>query len=423
LEREDKKMRSLIGNKQLFFLFASNLVVLFVGMGLFPLLPLYATQFGATRTVIGIYYAVMYAASVLGTMATGWLARRVPPRNLFIAAGALGVAALALLGQATALWQVVLFTAVIWFGGAITIPLVGVFTGLVADGDNRGKSFTMMYLAFPLGAVFGGTTVGQLVGWQGYPVMFAVLAAVWAILPVIGLLGLRDERFSRLTSSAGEKTEGSAPLGRTFYLLLVAFLLSAMAVNVGRLGTSLSMQNFNFSASAVSSTATVSGLVAIPVTILIGVLADRLGHRRLLTVGYVLAGGGALALVTATQLWQFWLAATLMLVAFVTNMSVASAFATSILEPRALSRGLPMINALDSVGSIASFAGAGFVMDTFGATPLFLTAAGLAVVAVVQLSQLGQGRSHGTTGFNIRKVVNRVANRPAFRHGGASVGH
>jgi AAHS family 4-hydroxybenzoate transporter-like MFS transporter len=162
-------MRSLIGNKQLFFLFASNLVVLFVGMGLFPLLPLYATQFGATRTVIGIYYAVMYAASVLGTMATGWLARRVPPRDLFIAAGALGVAALALLGQATALWQVVLFTAVIWFGGAITIPLVGVFTGLVADGDNRGKSFTMMYLAFPLGAVFGGTTVGQLVGWQGYP--------------------------------------------------------------------------------------------------------------------------------------------------------------------------------------------------------------------------------------------------------------
>jgi MFS family permease len=413
-------MRSLIGNKQLLFLFASNLVVLFVGMGLFPLLPLYATQFGATRTVIGIYYAVMYAASVLGTMATGWLARRVPPRGLFIAAGALGVVALALLGQATALWQVVLFTAAIWFGGAITIPLVGVFTALVADGDNRGKSFTMMYLAFPLGAVFGGTAVGQLVGWQGYPVMFAALAAVWAILPVIGLFGLRDERFSRPTSSESEKSVGSAPLGRTFYLLLIAFLFSATAVNVGRLGTSLSMQTFNFSASAVSSTATVSGLVAIPVTILIGALADRLGHKRLLIVGYLMAAGGALTLVTASQLWQFWLAATLMLVAFVTNMSVASAFATSILEPMALSRGLPMINAMDSVASIASFAGAGFVMDTFGATPLFFTAAGLAIVAVVQLSQLGRGRSYGAISFAIRKVVERVAKRHAFSHGGIS---
>jgi hypothetical protein len=82
-----------------------------------------------------------------------------------------------------------------------------------------------------------------------------------------------------------------------------------------------------------------------------------------------------------------------------------------------------MINAMDSVASIASFAGAGFVMDTFGATPLFLTAAGLAVVAVVQLSQLGWGRSHGTTSFNIRKAANRVAKRPAFRHGGISASH
>jgi len=368
-------------------------------------LPLYATEFGATRTVIGIYFAVVYAASVVGTIATGWLAQRVPPKSLFVAAGVLGVGALVLLGQATALWQVVLFTAAIWFGGAITIPLVGVFTGLVADGDNRGKSFTLMYLAFPLGAVFGGTTVGQLVAWQGYSVMFAVLAAVWAVLPLIGLLALRDERFSKLTSSEGKAGEASAPLGRTFFLLLAAFLLSATAVNVGRLGTSLSMQTFNFSPNAVASTATVSGLVTIPVTILIGALADRLGHKRLLVVGYALAAGGALTLVAATQLWQFWVAATLMLVAFVTNISVASAFATSMLEPRALSRGLPMINAMDSVASIASFAGTGFLMDTFGATPLYLASAGLAIVAVVQLSQLGRSRSFSLRGFHLRGVA------------------
>jgi len=389
----------------LFFLFTSNLIVLFVGMGLFPLLPLYATEFGATRTVIGIYFAVVYAASVVGTIATGWLAQRVPPRSLFVAAGVLGAGALVLLGQATALWQVVVFTAAIWFGGAITIPLVGVFTGLVADGDNRGKSFTLMYLAFPLGAVFGGTTVGQLVAWQSYPVMFAVLAAVWAVLPLIGLLALRDERFSRPTSSEAKTGETSAPLGRTFFLLLAAFLLSATAVNVGRLGTSLSMQNFNFSPNAVASTATVSGLVTIPITILIGALADRLGHKRLLVVGYVLAAGGALTLVIATQLWQFWVAATLMLVALVTNISVASAFATSMLERKSLSRGLPMINAMDSVASIASFASMGFLMDTFGATPLYLTAAGLAIVAVLQLSQLGRNRSFSLRGLHIRRVA------------------
>jgi hypothetical protein len=40
-------------------LFICHAVPLFIGMGLFPLLPLYAARFGATRTDIGIFYAVV----------------------------------------------------------------------------------------------------------------------------------------------------------------------------------------------------------------------------------------------------------------------------------------------------------------------------------------------------------------------------
>jgi MFS family permease len=384
--------RMIIGNRRLLYLFTCNLVMLFVGMGLFPLLPLYAAQFGATPTMVGIYYAVMYLASVVGTMATGWLARRFPAKGLFVVAGTLGVAALVLLGQATALWQVVLLTAIVWFCGAIGIPLVSVFTAMLAGGNNRGKSFTLMYLAYPLGAVFGGTTVGQLVAWQGYPLMFAVLGAVWAIFPVVGFLAVKDERISRPTLAAADPSAASPGLGFTFFLLLSAFLLSATAVSTGRLGTSLSMQALNFSPRAVASTATVSGLVTIPVALLIGALSDRLGRKRFLMLGYFLAAGGALTLSMATQLWHFWLAATLMMVAFCTNFAVASAFATDMLAPAALSRGLPWLNAMDSVASILSFAGTGYVMDTLGATPLYLTAALLAVIAVLQLSRLQLNR-------------------------------
>ena len=38
-------------NRQLAYLLICNIIPLVVGMGLFPLLPLYAAQFGATRTV------------------------------------------------------------------------------------------------------------------------------------------------------------------------------------------------------------------------------------------------------------------------------------------------------------------------------------------------------------------------------------
>jgi hypothetical protein len=85
--------------RQMLYLFGSIFIILFTGMGLFPILPLYAAQFGANPALTGIYLGVVYTAIAAGTLLTGWLAGRFSPRGLFIAGGALGVPALALLGQ------------------------------------------------------------------------------------------------------------------------------------------------------------------------------------------------------------------------------------------------------------------------------------------------------------------------------------
>src|SRR5512136_320050 len=78
-------------NTQLLYLFASSFIILFVGMGLFPVLPVYVTGFGASRTVIGLYYALMYAANAAGAMLTNRLAARLTQKGLFVAVGALGI--------------------------------------------------------------------------------------------------------------------------------------------------------------------------------------------------------------------------------------------------------------------------------------------------------------------------------------------
>jgi MFS family permease len=153
------------------------------------------------------------------------------------------------------------------------------------------------------------------------------------------------------------------------------------------------MQALDYTASTVASTATVSGLVAIPVTLALGALADRWGHKRVLILGYAVTAGGAATLLVAAQLWQFWLAAILLMVARCVNFSVASAFATSMLPPESLGRALPRINSMDSFASIISFAGTGFAMEMFGGTALYITAAALAAFATVQLGLLGRTRA------------------------------
>lgn len=374
-------------NTQLMYLFMSSFIILFVGMGLFPVLPVYAAEFGASRTVIGIYYALMYAANAVGSMLTNRLAVRLTHKGLFVAVGVLGIPALMLLGQASALWQVVVLTTVVWFCGGVGLSLINVFTAQQSGHKSRGKSFSLMFLAFPLGAVFGGALVGQLVNSSGYHAMFVVLGAVWAILPAIGVFKLKVNSDSNPVRAAlAQRTTDR--LGANFYRVLAMTLLASIAINTGRLGTALSMQAQDFSASAISSTAMVSGLITIPIVLLIGALSDRLGRKTFLMLGYMIAGGGALMLAFATDLWMFWIAATLVLVALCTNGALASALVTDTLSPQARQRGLPWINAMNPVAGVLSFTSIGFMMDTFGQLPVYLVALSVAVGAALLLNSL-----------------------------------
>lgn len=373
-------------NKQLLFLFLGNFTIVLAGMGLFPILPLYATQFGATQTQTGLYLTIMYIAITLGSFVPSWLAGKVPPRWLFVAAGTTGIPCLVLMGQVQTLWQLVGLTAVLWFCGGVGLALISVFTGMVSNERQRGKSFSLLSLTTPLGALVGGTMVSWLLSWQGYATLFWVYGAIWLALPLIGLLALpKQQKHITDTTKAKRPQPLAAPLGKTFYLLTFISLLAATAMNVGRFGTSVSMQLLAFSPGAVASTATVSGLVAVPVTFYIGALSDRLGRKQVLALGYSFSAVGVLLLITAGQLWQFWLAATLLLVSSSVSGAVSAALATDLLEPAALGRGLPLLNGLTRAGGIISFLGAGVAMDYLGVAQLYWLTAVLALAAAFQL--------------------------------------
>jgi MFS family permease len=372
-------------NPQLFYLFLCNLAIVFIGMGLFPILPLYAMAFGASPAVVGLFMASTYASISGGSLIATRLAAYLGRKRLFIATGLLSLPAVFLLGQATALWQIVVLTNVLWFAGGVGQAMTAVFTGLAAASDSRGKSFSLLHLSSPLGSLLGGIMVSQLVGWQGYPLLFVALGLVWSIWPLVGWL-VEDRPV--VTKVVKSEVKTAVPLGRSFYLLLLVTLLAAITINVSRLGTSLSMQILDFSAGAVASTVAIAGLVTMPITFLIGTLSDRLGRRRFLTMSYLLAAAGALTLILASQLWHFWLAATFILIARSVSSSVGAALATDLLAPEELGRGLAWLSTAGWITGVVAFAGAGHVIETWGATTLYLMVAALALVAALQLRRI-----------------------------------
>jgi len=368
-------------------LFLCNFAILFVGFGLFPLLPFYAAEVGATPTLIGFYLAVTYMAITVGNLLTGWLSGRVPRKLVFVSAGVMGTLALFLMGQATTLWQVVVLTSMVWFTGGIGLSLVSVFIGLNAEESSRGKWFSLVALTNPLGAVVGGSAVGWMVARQGYPQMFILLGLVYAVWPLVGLWEVQDKPVTR---AAREQTARPADLrpGRSYHLLLLAVLLSAITVSVVRMGLSLSMKAIDFSPAAISSANVVGGLVTIPVVLGLGALSDRLGRRSLLALGYTLSAIGGVTLMMAERLWHFWIVAAAILVARTIGGSLASALATDILPPQTLGRSLPLLGTMTWAAGVLGFAGSGYVIERLGASNLYLIATLLSLVAAGLTSML-----------------------------------
>lgn len=364
-------------NKQQTILLSTNLILFFIGTGLFPLLPLYAARFGASQTMMGIFLASLSGMNAIGALLASRLLVWFPAKRLFIAAGAVGVPALLLLAQASVFWLAMAAAVLLWFSGGFISALLNVLTGLNAEAEARGRAFSLLFLASSLAAVLGGTSVGALVSWLGYTPTLIILAVIWGLIPVLGLFLARVK-----TANAAVTTSASQPaaLGRSFNLLLVSFLAIMAAVQMGNLTALLGMQVARFSPAAISSTTVISGLASIPMALYAGSLSNRIGRQRLLLLSYLLVVLTVIPLAGATYLWHFSAGVTMLLLATTMMRPAVMALASDLLGPAALQRGLPLLEASVMGIGVASSAGTGYLLETFGPMPVGLLAAALAVV-------------------------------------------
>jgi len=382
-------MKEILKNKQVVYLFLCNFAIVFIGFGLFPVLPLYATEFGASSSFIGVFLAITYIAISLGSIFAGQLSERMSRKTLFSAAGWLGTISLVLLSQANTLWQVVVLTSLVWFAGGVGISIVNVLMSLHTTSTIRGKAFGFLALTSPLGALIGSLIVGRLVAWSGYPLMLLVLAVEWSMFPILALTVVKYEPTCDQTPNRNVRANSHAiPAGTPYLLLLMTVLLASMTVSVGRMGLSMSMKDHLFSASDVSTANAFGGLLTIPVTLVMSVYSDKFGRKRFLLVGYILAMGSTMLLIIANQLWQFWAVSWLVLAARSVIASMAPAYASDILSRRLLSKALPWVGTMNWASGVVGFAGSGYVIDTFGAGLLYGGTTIAAVIAGIVVSFL-----------------------------------
>lgn len=371
-----------MAKKQLLALFFCNLIIWTLGNGLLPLLPVYATTLGATPAITGYYMAASYLAMAMGTIVAGPLAEKLGRhKQLLVMVGLVCSPAIGLMGQASSVAELVLWTTLVWFFIGVIVVLLNILAGLSVRPAERGKIFGLIFLSIPLGALIGGATLGALVDWGGYATMFLLASVGWLGLPGCSIFFLTNPQLLPSLSTPSQVDASPFVFTRSFALIFLATILSAITIFVGRLGNSLSMEQLRFTSTIISSTAAVGGLVALPLIPLLGFLSDRFGRRGLLILLYLIAAVGVFMLSWATTVWHFWLAASLLSVSAYGNNTLSTALVGDLLPLKALNRGLSLLSSTTWGAGIMGFASTGYLLQSWGPMIVFTGAACLSLLA------------------------------------------
>src|SRR5438034_2597858 len=205
-----------------------------------PLLPLYATQLGASPTVLGLMTAIFGVTNAVGQLAGGFLAERFPARRLV--PGGIGVYATAnvLIATATAAVPLIVFRALAGLGSGVNQVAERLYVTQVTASARRAFANGVLSASGAAGSVLGPAIGGLLAAVSDLRVPFILVGVTSALATGAALFlprpASRDERAPAVghadvsVATAGEaRASASAPLARRPLTVLLVSNFALMA--------------------------------------------------------------------------------------------------------------------------------------------------------------------------------------------------
>ena len=378
-----------ISRRQLIALFLCSLVTWSVGNGLIPLLPVYAAELGASKAIAGLYLGFTYLALTIGALVAGVVSSKFRRQKLpLIIVCCISIPAAWLMGHTSTVLELAAVSAVLFFCGAASLVLVGILTGLSAGEQERGKTFGLIGLTSGLGSLVGNLGFGLLVEYWDYTTMFRGAAGILFLGLLCSLLV--EEKKKTHTERKEIPTQKAPGLGKSFYFLFSACVLTSTAGFLVLLVRSVLMDDLNFRPLEISSTGAIGGLISIPFPFLMGWLSDRVGRKKLIMGGYLSTLAAVIILAISTRLWHFWLAIGLGCITTGSN-SIGNALVNDLVPGQSLRKALSIFGAAAWIGGVFGFVLAGVSLQNLGFIPTYIIGGCLVVAAVLFLIPIRVG--------------------------------
>ncbi len=308
-EQENFGVASVVSDLKIVLEYKELLVLIFavfvsmIGFGLvMPFLPIYARDFGASKTHIGLMLGIFSVVKIFVAPLGGKLADMYGRKYIMVGGMFMYMIVMFLFGAARTLPELFLYRGGQGAASGLVWPVAMTYIGDVVKEEDRGKAMGLYSMAFASGNATGPVLGGLIASYYSLSVPFFFTSGLAAVSGILLLVGVKESyEGSRKLGTVSHKKRHPfsffkfdlskiTPRPKTFLGLTVGsftvfFGLSMVWSMLSLFGDEILL----LTAFQISLIFTLIGVVQVVVMFPAGSLSDRIGRKKLIVSGALIS--------------------------------------------------------------------------------------------------------------------------------------
>lgn len=363
-----------------------------LGFGLIiPLLPFYATEFGAGATLVALLFATYSLGQLVGTPILGRISDRIGRRPIMLACLSVNVIAYLGFGLADSLLTLFIARAV---GGmaAGKIAVAQAYAADISSASGRAKAMGLTGAAFGFGFAFGPALGGLILGSNPDPADYGLPAFVAAGLSLLalvwGFFALPESlpKESRDTSDRfpfRQRVQIVRSRPELFGMVVIFFAVSFTFSQVEATFPLWTAAKLGWGPLQVGYAFTYIGiLIIICQGFLVGRIVPHIGNFRLLVAALCSLVFALLAVAFAVDVVTLMVSVTFMCLGMAFSSPTQSAIATNIVPAARIGAFLGLCHGASSLGRVLGPAWGGPIFENMGPDWPYLIGGGIMLLTL-----------------------------------------
>lgn len=374
-----------------------------LGFGLvMPLLPIYASDFGATGIQLGLLTGSFAITRTITTFLGGWLADKVGRKTPIIVGLLAYSVVMTLYGFSQDVNQLIVLRGLQGLASGIVWPVINVMVADMALPEDRSKAMSLYEMALFLGRVIGPGLGGVLADvftkavpffFCGILAFFSMILVAFSVQETFRNKGIIEKHQMNskytLNPNSGISTNSSflrkmTPYPRTFLGLCIAGLIVSFSSSLIQPVLSVfAEEKLGISVAGVGVLFSVMAAMMLITTLPIGIIADRRGRKPVFILGKIVDAISTVLIILSGGFWPLLL--VMMLRGFgraASNPSITAMF-SSIVPASHRGKGMGIFNVFRNIGLVIGSTIGGFLWDVSSTESPFIACSIVTLVGVI----------------------------------------